>query len=164
MNWFRTILDGIIICFAFNGIVAFVWLLEPIGFSVMLPKGINTPLKKVTKKQIKPLRLMEFIWYPIMIAYMILSAYEAGINGFWNLFWTAYIENLFWNFGDFFFLDWWLRAKYTDRIMVPGTEDNELWKTGPWMKKFGIFDHWVRWPIICIVVSLIIAGIGMLIR
>ena len=133
MNWLRTILDGIIICIAFNGVVAFVWLLEPVGFSVMLPKGINTPLKELPKAQIKPLRLMEFILYPILLAYMIFSAYDAGINGFWNLFWTAFIENLFWNLGDFFLLDWWLREKYTDRLMVPGTEDNEMWKTGPWM-------------------------------
>jgi len=164
MNWFRTILDGIIICIAFNGVVAFVWLLEPIGFSVMLPKGINTPLSKITRAQIKPIRLMEFILYPILFAYIVLSTYEAGVNGFWNLFWTAYIENLFWNFGDFFFLDWWFRGKYKDRMKVPGTEDNELWETGPWMKKFGIFDHWVRWPLICIPLSLILAGIGVLIR
>ena len=67
MNWLRAILDGIIICIAFNGVVAFVWLLEPVGFSVMLPKGINTPLKKLTKAQIKPVRLMEFILYPILL-------------------------------------------------------------------------------------------------
>lgn len=138
MNWLRTILDGVIICIAFNGVVAFVWLLEPIGFSVMLLKGISTPLKKLTKAQIKPIRLMEFILYPILLAYIIISTYEAGVNGFWNLFFTAFIENLFWNFGDFFLLDWLLRAKYTDRLMVPGTEDNGLWKTGPWMKKFGV--------------------------
>lgn len=152
------------ICIAFNGLWAFVWILEPIGFSVMLPKGINTPAKELTKAQLKPVRLVEFIFYPLMLAYIILSTYEAGVNGFWNMFFTALIENLFWNFGDFFFLDWWLRAKYTNRIMVPGTEDNELWKTGTWMKKFGIMDHWVRGPIICAVLSFICAGIGMLIR
>lgn len=80
------------------------------------------------------------------------------------MFFTAFIENLFWNFGDFFLLDWLLRAKYTDRLMVPGTEDNELWKTGPWMKKSGIVDHWVRGSIVCAVLGLICAGIGMLIR
>ena len=84
------------------------------------------------------------------------------MTGFWNLFFTAYIENLFWNFGDFFLLDWWLRAKYTNRLMVPGTESNEMWKTGPWMKKFGIFDHWIKGPISCAVLSLICAGIGIL--
>ena len=164
MNWTRTILDGIIICIAFNGVAAFVWLLEPIGFSVMLPKGINTPLKDIPKKNIKPIRLMEFILYPIILIYMVISAYEAGVNGFWNLFLTAFIENLFWNFGDFFLLDWWFREKYADRIMVPGTEDNEMWKTGPWMKKFGIMDQWVKWPLICVVLSLVVAGSGMLIR
>ena len=66
MNWLRTILDGIIVCIAFNGVAAFVWLLEPKGFSVMLPKGINTPLKELSKKEIKPIRLMEFILYPIL--------------------------------------------------------------------------------------------------
>ncbi|MBQ9141727.1 MAG: hypothetical protein IJX63_08040 [Lachnospiraceae bacterium] len=164
MNCLRIILDGVILCIAFNGVAAFVWLLEPIGFSVMLPKGINTPLKDIPKKNIMPIRVMELTIYPIFIAYMVLSAYEAGITGFGNLFWAAFIENLFWNFGDFFFLDWWLREKYTERIMVPGTEDNELWKTGPWMKRFGIVDHWGKWPIICVFLSLIIAGIGMLIR
>lgn len=164
MNWFRTILDGVMIAIAFNATAAFVWLLEPIGFSVMFPKGINTPLDKVTKQQIKPLRMMEFILYPILMAYIILSSYEAGVNGFRNLFLTAFIENLFWNFGDFFFLDWWMLAKYRNRIMVPGTEDNELWNTGTWMKKFGIVDHWVKGPIISAVLGLLCAGIGMLIR
>lgn len=29
MNWIRTILDTVIVCIAFNGVVAFVWILEP---------------------------------------------------------------------------------------------------------------------------------------
>lgn len=73
-TWLSLISDGVIICIAFNGVVAFVWLLEPIGISVMLPEGINTPLKKLTKAQIKPIRLMEFILYPILLAYIIISA------------------------------------------------------------------------------------------
>lgn len=88
MNWLRTILDGVIVCIAFNGVVAFVWLLEPIGFSVMLPNGISTPLQKLTKAQIRPIRLMELILYPILLAYIIISAYEAGVTGFWNLFFS----------------------------------------------------------------------------
>lgn len=107
---------------------------------------------------------MEFILYPLLLAYMVLSAYQAGITGFWNLFWTAFVENLFWNFGDFFLLDGLLRAKYTDRLMVPGTETNELRKTGPWVKRFGIVDHWVKGPIVCSVPGLLCAGLGMLIR
>ncbi|MGN0295124.1 MAG: hypothetical protein ACI4D3_14085 [Lachnospiraceae bacterium] len=162
MNWLRTILDGMIVCIAFNGVVAFVWLLEPKGFSVMLPKGINTPQKELNKKELKPIRLMEFILYPILLAYIIFSAWNAGIRGFGNLFLNAWIVNLFWNFGDFFFLDWWLRATYTKRLMVKGTEDNELWKTGPWMKKFGIWDHWVKGPIACAVIALLCAGVGLL--
>ena len=60
MNWLRTILDTVIVCIAFNGGVAFVWILEPKGFSVMLPKGINTPKKEIPQKNMKPVRLMEF--------------------------------------------------------------------------------------------------------
>ncbi|MBQ7775883.1 MAG: hypothetical protein IJ379_08170 [Lachnospiraceae bacterium] len=86
MNWLRIILDGVILCIAFNGVAAFVWLLEPIGFSVMLPKGINTPIKDIPKKNIMPIRVMELVIYPIFIAYVVLSAYEAGITGFGNLF------------------------------------------------------------------------------
>ena len=62
MNWLRTILDTVIVCIAFNGVVAFVWILEPKGFSVMLPKGINTPKKEIPQKNMKPVRLMEFIF------------------------------------------------------------------------------------------------------
>lgn len=163
MDLIRTLLDGFIVCIAFNGTVAFVWLLEPKGFSVMLPKGINTPLKKLTKKELKPVRLMEFILYPLLLSYIILSAWHSEIKGFWNLFWNAYIINLFWNFGDFFFLDWWLRAKYKDRLAVKGTEDNEMWKTETWMKKFGIVDHWVKGPVLCVFLALLCAGIGLLI-
>lgn len=164
MNWLRILLDSVIVCVAFNGVAAFVWLLDPVGFSIMLPKGIHTPKEKLTKAQMKPLRMMEAVLYPILLAYIILSAYEAGITGFWHLFGAAYIENLAWNFGDFFLLDWFLRAKYTDRVMVPGTEKCEMWKTGPWMKKFGIVDHWVKGPILCIFLALFCAGIGLLIR
>ena len=163
MHWLRTILDTVIVCIAFNGVVAFVWILEPKGFSVMLPKGINTPLKDLPKKNIKPVRLMEFILYPILLAYIVLSAWEQGLTGFRHLFLNAFIINLGWNFGNFFFLDWWLREKYTDRVMNPGTEDNLLWTTKVWMKKFGIFDHWVKGPITCALISLVLAGIGMLI-
>ena len=61
MNWLRTILDTVIVCIAFNAVVAFIWILEPKGFSVMLPKGINTPKKEIPKKNMKPVRLME-LW------------------------------------------------------------------------------------------------------
>ena len=49
MNWLRTIL-------------------EPKGFSVMLPKGINTPKKEIPKKNMKP------------VLCAILSAVLAGIG------------------------------------------------------------------------------------
>ena len=67
----------------------------------MLPKGINTPKKEIPKKNMRPVRLMEYILYPILLAYIVLSAYEQGY-----LFLNAFIINLGWNFGDFFLLDW----------------------------------------------------------
>lgn len=164
MNWIRTILDTVIVCIAFNGVVAFVWILEPKGFSVMLPKGINTPKKEIPKKNMKPVRLMEIILYPILMAYIIFSAYEQSITGFGNLFLNALIINLGWNFGDFFLLDWWLRAVYTDRVSLPENRDNEMWRTKMWMRKFGIMDHWVKGPILCALLSAALAGIGMLLR
>ena len=66
MNWLRTILDTVIVCIAFNAVVAFIWILEPKGFSVMLPEGINTPKKEIPKKNIKPVRLME-LWGFLLI-------------------------------------------------------------------------------------------------
>ena len=33
---------------------------------------------------------------------MILSAYQAGINGFWPMFWIAYIEMMLISLGDLF--------------------------------------------------------------
>lgn len=104
----------------------------------------------------------EFILYPILMAYIVLSAYEQGITGFWHLFLNAFIINLGWNFGDFFLLDWWLRAVYTDRVSLPENRNHEMWKTGMWMKKFGIMDHWVKGPVLCAVLSAVLAGIGLL--
>ena len=164
MNWLRTILDTVIVCIAFNGVVAFIWILEPRGFSVMLPKGINTPKKEIPKKNMRPIRLMEFILYPILLAYIVLSAYEQGITGFGYLFLNAFIINLGWNFGDFFLLDWWLRAVYTDRVCLPENRGHEMWRTGSWMKEFGIVDHWIKGPVLCAVLSAALAGIGLLLR
>jgi hypothetical protein len=68
-------------------------------------------------------------------------------------------------FGDFFLLDWRFKEKYTNRIMVKGTEDCDNWKTGPWMRNFDIVDHWVKtFLFTCPLVSFITGEIGMLIR
>lgn len=48
MNRLRTILRYFSMYF-FYVMAAFVSLLEPTNFSVMLPKGIDTPVKKLTK-------------------------------------------------------------------------------------------------------------------
>lgn len=87
-----------------------------------------------------------------------------GITEFGYLFLNAFIINLGWNFGDFFLLDWWLRAVYTDRVSLLENRNHEMWKTGMWMKKFGIVDHWVKGPVLCAVLSAVLAGIGLLLK
>ena len=46
----------------------------------------------------------------------------------------------------------------------PENRGHEMWKTGPWMKKFGIMDHWLKGPVLCAVFSAALAGIGLLLR
>ena len=47
---------------------------------------------------------------------MILSAYQADINGFWPMFWTAYVEMMLISLGDLFFLDYLLLKKTGSRL------------------------------------------------
>ena len=76
MNWLRTILDTVIVCIAFNGVVAFIWILEPKGFSVMLPEEINTLKKEIPKKNMKYVRLMKLILYPILLDSVVMNENE----------------------------------------------------------------------------------------
>ncbi|MGN0655693.1 MAG: hypothetical protein ACI4KR_02785 [Ruminiclostridium sp.] len=167
MDWLRTILDGTILCIVFNVGVGFVWMIAPEGFTVMFPKELRRAHNDVPKSQLRALRVMEFILYPLLLVYMILSTYNAGVNGFWNLFWTAYIEMFFINLGDFFGLDWLLREKMKEKLKktVPGKEDSPIWDTKGWMCSLAIKEHWILWPfILCPLVALVCAGIGMVIR
>lgn len=101
MNWPRTILDGAVMCAVFNSVIALAWLNCPGSFSQMLPPEIRKAAPKRTKREVKTLVLTIYPLYILLIVYAILSSYFAGINGFWNLFWTAYIEMMFIDLGDF---------------------------------------------------------------
>ena len=147
MNWPRTILDGIILSLAFNSIVALMWVLKPRAFLKMLPKEIRQAAPKRTREE-KRFTLTLYPIYILILVYMIISTHLTGISGFWNLFWTGYIEMFFINMGDFWLLDVWFRAKFLDRIMIPGTENCKAWQTKNWLLTFGIPEHWIGWTLI----------------
>ena len=165
MNWSRTILDGIVMCLIFNITVALLWLIVPNAFSNMLPPEIR---KAAPKRERREVIILACVLYPLwvgLLAYSVVSACLAEITGFWNLFWTTYIEMFFVNLGDFFGLDWWFREKMKDRIMIPGTENCEAWNTKKWMLTLGIPEHGFAWTFfVCPILGFICAGIGMLIR
>ena len=94
----------------------------------------------------------------------IVSSHMAGVSGFWNLFWTGYIEMFFINLGDFIGLDYFFRKINLNRVMIPGTEHCKAWETKNWMKTLGIPEHLVIWPLVfCPLVGLIVAGISSLV-
>lgn len=111
---------------------------------------------------------MASVFYPLYIlifVYMAVSARQAGVSGFWNLFWTEYVEMSFVNLGDFFGLDCFFRGLVKDRgIMIPGTEHCEAWNLKKWMLTLALPEHCIMWPlIVCPLTGLICAGIGKLI-
>ena len=119
MNWFRTILDGVAMSVVFNGVVAVFWLLKPHSFIVMFPKSLQKKARPVTRDERRHTILMYATLYPAVLVWMILSAYQADINGFWPLFWTAYVEMILISLGDLIFLDY-LLLKKTGRFGCTG--------------------------------------------
>lgn len=157
----RTILDGILLCIIFNTIVALTWNFIPDAFSKMLPKEIRMAAPPRKKKEVL---ILAAVLYPLCIlifAYMIYSAHLAGVSGFWNLFWTGYIEMFFINMGDFWGLDYWYRGAIKDRITIPGTEHCKAWETGEWMRTLAIPEHFIMWPfLICPITGFLVAGLS----
>ena len=96
---------------------------------------------------------------------MAVSARQAGVSGFWNLFWTGYVEMAFINIGDLIGLDGFMRGIVKKRgMMIPGTEHCEAWNLKPWMLTLALPEHCIAWPIIVgPITGLICAGIGSLI-
>lgn len=160
MNWLRIVLDGIAMALVFNAVVGMFWFIMPHAYSRMFPKEIKQAVPPCTKKELCGLALVLYPLYIGIIAWMIASAHCAGITGFWPLFWTAYVEMLFVNFGDFFILDCWLRAVAKERDMLPGTKNCKAWQFKEWMKS-AVPEHFIAWPIVlCPLVGAVCAGIG----
>ena len=165
MIWSRVILDGLAMAIVFNMTIAVLWLLMPNTFSSMLPKEIKTLAPQREKQQVKRLASIIYPLYIGMFAWMIISTYQAGVQGFWNLFWTGYIEMFFVNMGDLIGLDWFFRKQFKDKIMIKGTEQCKAWEDKEWMMTLGIPEHILMWPlIVCPLVGLICGGVGMLLR
>lgn len=161
MNWFRILLDGIVLSAVFNITIALGWVIRPTAYTGMYPLAIQRIAPKMTKEDRRFECLLLLILYPGLLVWMILSAHEAGIEGFWPLFWTAYVQMMLINLGDFFGLDLFFREQMGSRLELPGTEGNELYNRRNWMLKLGIPEHFVMWPLlVCPLVSLLCAWAG----
>ena len=165
MNWGRILLDGIAMSAVFNFGVAAFWMYEPKSFTTMYPKQVQKIAPPIDKRSRKIVLTMFAALYPTILLYGVISAWNAGMNGFWNLFWASYIQMVLINLGDFFGLDWFLREKMGTRLQLPGTEGSELYSRKNWMLKLAIPEHFLAWPLlICPAVAALSAGLGLLIR
>ena len=165
MNWFRTILDGVAMSAAFNGVVAVFWLLKPHSFIVMFPKSLQKKARPVRRDERRHTILMYTTLYPAVLVWMILSAYQADINGFWPLFWTAYVEMMLISLGDLIFLDYLLLKRTGSRLHADGAKNDPFYEPKNELVKLGLPEHLILWPVLfCPAVGFITAGIGMLIR
>mgnify|MGYP006916077474 FL=1 len=162
MNWARTILDGVSMSLLFNAVVGLGFLLVPQAYSVMFPKEIKEAAAPYVKK--KDVRIMHLIIYPLylfLVVFWAVSAHFAGIDGFWQLFWTGYVEMTFVSISDFLILDCWLPGKV--KHMIKGAESCKAWERKEWLIKLAIPEHFLGWPLIfCPIAGLIVAGIGLI--
>jgi hypothetical protein len=148
VNWFRTIFDGVAMSAVFNGVVAVFWLLKPHSFIVMFPKSLQKKARPVTRDERRHTILMYATLYPAVLVWMILSAYQADINGFWPLFWTAYVEMMLISLGDLFFLDYLLLKKTGSRLHADGVKDDPFYEPKNELVKLGLPEHLILWPVL----------------
>ena len=163
VNWSRTILDGIVMCVIFNGLVGLFFFLFPQAYSRMFPNGIKQAgAPYVNMKDVKVLRCVLIAIYLLMFLYMAVSAHSAGVRGFQNLFWTGYVEMMFVNAGDFFLLDVLARKYVMEKGFIKGAEGHPDWKWNGW-RKLAVPEHGLGWPLLfCPLTCVIVAGIGAL--
>ncbi len=163
MNWARIVLDGLAMGVVFNVSTALLWTIAPTAFSQMMPKEIRNTAPKMTRSDLAVLAGLHLMQL-LVIVYMALSAINAGIRGFWPLFWTAYLEMLFVSFGDLIGLDGFFRAYVCKHGLVPpGTAQCNAWHLKTWMLTLALPEHLLGWPLfLCPLAGLIAAGIGML--
>ncbi|NJP39779.1 hypothetical protein HCH52_01755 [Oscillospiraceae bacterium HV4-5-C5C] len=164
MNWMRVILDGLAMSAVFNLCTALVWRLHPDAFLSSYPKSIRDVVPPNPKQRKLKTRFVLFMILPVTL-YGILSACQAGINGFWNLALAGYIEWLLVNLGDFFGLDLYFRETMGDRLVLPGTKGDPFYTRRGWMKALGLPEHGLLWPfLVCPLFAVLSAGAGLLLR
>jgi hypothetical protein len=165
MNWFRTILDGVAMSAAFNSYVAVFWLLEPHSFIGMFPKELQKKARERTREEKRHTLIMCCTLYPALLVWIVLSTWQAGVVGFWNMFWTAYVEMMFVSLGDLFFLDYLLLKKTGTRLHADGVKGDSFYEPKNELLKLGLPEHLILWSVVfCPVVGTITAGVGILLR
>ena len=162
MNWLRIILDGLFMSAVFNLATGLILTYDPVIFTTSFPKEIQqaaAPNPNARKHQ----TLFTLLVILPVVLFGVLSARNAGVQGFWTMFWTGYIEWFFINLGDFFGLDLYLRELMGERWELPGTHGHPCYQRKNWMKSLALVEHGLQWPlIICPMFGLIAAGLGML--
>ena len=162
MNLLRIVLDGLAMSAAFNLATGLIMSIRPAAFTTCYPKEIQKIASKNPTALRDKLLFGALVLVPVTF-FGILSAYSAGIRGFWPLFWTAYLEWFLVNLGDFFGLDLLLREKMGARLELPGTEGHPCYTRANWMRSLAVPEHWIQWPLlVCPFFALISAGIGLL--
>ena len=127
MNLSRTILDGIVLSILFNAVVGLFFFVVPQAYAMMFPKSIKEFAKPyVTRKELRVMHLVLYPLYLLMFLYMAVSAHLAGVSGFWNLFWTGYIEMTFVSISDFVVLDVLGRIYVKDKGLIKGVDKEHL--------------------------------------
>ena len=89
---------------------------------------------------------MKLILYPlyiVLLVYWSISAHISGMNGFWHLFWTGYVEMTFVSITDFLILDCWLPGKV--KHTIKGAESCKAWECWEWLKTLAIPEHGLGW-------------------
>ena len=160
MNWARLILDGLMGSLLFNAVAILGFLLVPQAYSTMFPKEIKKAAAPYVDR--KDVRTMNLILYPLYLMLFVwwgISSHLAGISGFWNLFWTGYVEMTLVSLTDFLILDCWLPQRI--RHMIKGAEDCKAWGRWEWLKTLAIPEHGLVWTLlVCPIAGLAVTGIA----
>ena len=162
MNWSRLILDGLTGSLFFNAVAILGFLLVPQAYSTMFPKEIKEAASPyVRKEDVRTMKLILYPLYLVLFVWWAFSARFAGISGFWNLFWTGYVEMTMVSVTDFILLDCWLPQKIRHRIK--GAEYCMAWERREWLLRLAVPEHGLLWTfIVCPSAGLFVAGINLM--
>ena len=162
MNWPRIILDGLAMSLLFNAVAGLGFLLVPQAYSTMFPKEIKEAAAPyVNQKDVRTMKRILYPLYLVLFVWWAFSARSAGIGGFWNLFWTGYVEMTMVSVTDFILLDCWLPQKIRHRIK--GAERCKAWERREWLIRLAIPEHGLLWTfVVCPIAGVFVAGINCL--